>query len=74
MNGIKVYTVEALEKRIVRALQNAKYGLEVRYLVEATNAEFSYRQFSEALGNLYEQGEVLYREDLESYLLNKKEA
>ena len=72
MKRIKVYTVEEFETRIVRALKNAKYGLEVRYLFEATDPELlGYRQFSEALGNLQMQGKVAYREDLESYLLVK---
>ena len=72
MKRIKVYTVEEFETRIVRALKNAKYGLEERYLFEATDPELlGYRQFCEALGNLQMRGKVAYREDLESYLLVK---
>ncbi len=67
MEKIKVYTEEALEKSIVRVLKKSKFGLEERYLMEATNAEFSIFQFRAALCNLQQQGVIAYNENTESY-------
>ena len=62
-------SIEEMEDRIVRALKNAKSGLKTKYLVEAINAEFCYRQFCEALGNLQMRGKVAFEEDRENYVL-----
>lgn len=67
MKAIKVYTVEALEKRIIKALKKVKFGYQERYLVEATNAEFSIYNFNTALCNLQQKGVVAYNENTESY-------
>ena len=52
MKQIKVYTVEALEKRITKALKKVKFGYEEKYLIEATDAEFNISNFYTALCNL----------------------
>lgn len=69
MKQIKVYTVEALEKRITKALKKVKYGYQERYLIEATNAEFNISNFNTALCNLQQKGIVAYNENTESYEL-----
>jgi hypothetical protein len=67
MKAIKVYTIEVLEKRIIKALKKVKFGYQERYLVEATNAEFSIYNFNTALCNLQQKGVVAYNENTESY-------
>lgn len=69
MKQIKVYTVEALERRIVKALKKVKFGYQERYLIEATNAEFNISNFYTALCNLQKKGVVAYKENTESYEL-----
>lgn len=69
MGLIKVYTVEALEKRIIKALKKVKFGYEDRYLKEATDAENSHYNFYTALCNLQQKGIVAYNENTESYEL-----
>lgn len=69
MNQIKVYTVEALENRITKALKKVKFGYQERYLTEATGAEFSIYNFNTALCNLHQKGIVAYNENTESYEL-----
>lgn len=69
MKKIKVYTVEALEQRIIKALKKVKFGYEETYLVEATGAEFSIYNFNTALCNLQQKGIVAYYENIESYEL-----
>lgn len=69
MKQIKVYTVEALERRIVKALKKVKFGYQERYLIEATNAEFNIINFNTALCNLQQKGVVAYNENTESYEL-----
>lgn len=69
MEQIKVYTVEALEKRIIKALKKVKFGYEEKYLFEATNAEWSTYNFHTALCNLQQKGIVAYNENTESYEL-----
>lgn len=69
MNQIKVYTVEALENRITKALKKVKFGYQERYLIEATGAEFSIYNFNTALCNLQQKGIVAYNENTESYEL-----
>ena len=36
MKKVKVYTVEALEKRITQVLKKVKFGYQEGYLIEAT--------------------------------------
>lgn len=69
MKQIKVYTVEALERRIVKALKKVKFGYQERYLIEATNAEFNISNFYTALCYLQQKGVVAYNENTESYEL-----
>lgn len=69
MKQIKVYTVEALEKRIIKALKKVKFGYQERYLIEATNAGFNISNFNTALCNLQQKGVVAYNENTESYEL-----
>ena len=69
MDQIKVYTVEALENRITKALKKVKFGYQERYLIEATGAEFSIYNFNTALCNLQQKGIVAYNENTESYEL-----
>ena len=69
MKKIKVYTVEALERRIIKALKKVKLGYQERYLIEATGAEFSFYNFNTALCNLQQKGVVAYNENTESYEL-----
>lgn len=69
MKKIKVYTVEALERRIIKALKKVKLGYQERYLIEATGAEFSAYNFNTALCNLQQKGVVVYNENTESYEL-----
>jgi hypothetical protein len=52
MKKVKVYTVEALEKRITKALKKVKFGYQEGYLIEAIEAEFSIYNFNTALCNL----------------------
>ena len=72
MKGIKVYTVKTIEKRIVSILKKAKFAIETKYLIEGCHAEFCYYQFCEALGNLYQQGIVVYNETIMGYELADK--
>lgn len=72
MEGIKIYTVETIERRIVRILEKAKLAIESKYLIEGCHAEFSYRQFCEALGNLCQQGIVVFNETIKGYELANK--
>lgn len=69
MKKIKVHTVEALERRIIKALKKVKLGYQERYLIEATGAEFSVYNFNTALCNLQQKGVVAYNENTESYEL-----
>jgi hypothetical protein len=69
MKKIKVYTVEALEKQITKALKKVKFGYQEGNLIEATDAEFSIYNFNTALCNLQQKGVVAYNENTESYEL-----
>lgn len=69
MKQIKVYSVEALEKRIITAMKKVKFGYQERYLIEATDAEFNISNFYTALCNLQQKGVVAYNENTESYEL-----
>lgn len=69
MGQFKVYTVEALEKRIIKALKKVKFGYEEKYLIEAIDAEFNISNFYTALCNLQQKGIVAYNENTESYEL-----
>ncbi len=69
METIHAYSSSTLKARIKKALAKAEYGLEVKYLIEATGAEFSYFNFCEALGELQQEGKVAYNEDTESYII-----
>lgn len=69
MGQLKVYTVEALEKRIIKALKKVKFGYEEKYLIEATDAEWSIYNFHTALCNLQQKGIVAYNESTEDYEL-----
>lgn len=69
MGQFKVYTVEALEKRIIKALKKVKFGYEEKYLIEAIDAEFNIFNFYTALCNLQQKGIVAYNENTESYEL-----
>lgn len=69
MKKVKVYTVEALEKRITKALKKVKFGYQEGCLIEATDAEFSIYNFNTALCNLQQKGVVAYNENAESYEL-----
>lgn len=55
MKKVKVYTVEALEKRITKALKKVKFGYQEGCLIEATDAEFSIYNFNTALCNLQQK-------------------
>lgn len=66
---MKVYTVEASERRIIKALKKVKFGYQERYLIEATGTEFSIYNFYTALSNLQQKGVVAYNENTESYEL-----
>lgn len=59
MKKVKVYTVEALEKRITKALKKVKFGYQEGCLIEATDAEFSIYNFNTALCNLQQKGVVV---------------
>ena len=72
MRQTKIYTVEALEKRILKALKNYKFGANDRILKEHVNAEFWHYEFYQALENLQKQGTVAYNENTESYELVKR--
>lgn len=69
MKKVKVYTLEALEKRITKALKKVKFGYKEGYLIEATDAEFSIYNFNTALCNLQQKGVVAYNDNTESYEL-----
>lgn len=69
MKQIKVYTVEALERRIIKTLKKVKFGYEEKYLIEATDAEWSIYNFHTALCNLQQKGIVAYNESTEDYEL-----
>ena len=72
MKQIKNCTVEALEKRILKALKNYKFGASDRILKEHVNTEFFHYDFYQALENLQQQGTVAYNENTESYELVKR--
>lgn len=72
MKRITNYTVETLEKRILKVLAKCKMGAYDRILIEATNAEFCHYQFFTVLCNLQQQGLVAYNEGTESYVLIKR--
>lgn len=69
----KKYTVEELEKNILKALEKYKFGAYSRYLVEDLGVEYnpSYRWFCKALSNLVVKGAVIYDRNKGCYMLPK---
>ena len=72
MKQIKICTVEALEKRILKALKNYKFGASDRILKEHVKADFFHYDFYQALRNLQQHGLIAYNENIESYELVKR--
>jgi hypothetical protein len=67
--SIHVYTVEQLRPKILRAIKNGNN--ELKYIEEATKAEYSTFQFMEAIRQLEKEGVIKYIENLEGYYLNQ---
>jgi ubiquinone/menaquinone biosynthesis C-methylase UbiE len=67
--SIKVYTAEQLRPRIIRAIKNGNN--ELKYIEEATKAEYSTFQFMEAIRQLEKEGVIKYNDLLEGYYLQE---
>jgi hypothetical protein len=67
--SIHVYTVEQLRPKILRAIKNGNN--ELKYIEEATKAEYSTFQFMEAIRQLEKEGVIKYNDLLEGYYLHE---